>query len=96
MLACAQVADLKTAQYKFSQTLFGERSAEKELVSEIAGAQAQNRNLAGKIASLDEKVRVRTSKLSYFCHAMMRPSSPLRLSPHGPVALASGCRWLKS
>jgi hypothetical protein len=36
--------------------LFELRTRERELISEISGGQGQNKNLAGRIAGLDEQV----------------------------------------
>ena len=48
---------LKGQQVKQGQELFTLRNAEKEMISEIAGGQAQHKNVAERIRKLDEKVR---------------------------------------
>ncbi|CAD7704050.1 unnamed protein product, partial [Ostreobium quekettii] len=49
-------ADLKAQQYRQGQALFVERKKERDLISEIAGAHAENRNMKAKIAQLEAKV----------------------------------------
>ncbi|KAK9820385.1 hypothetical protein WJX72_009778 [[Myrmecia] bisecta] len=51
-----ELKGLKTEQFKRGQELFSLRSKEKEMISEIAGGQAQNKNLAEKINGLDDQV----------------------------------------
>ncbi|GMH34075.1 hypothetical protein BSKO_01909 [Bryopsis sp. KO-2023] len=52
-----EVVDLKAQQFKEGQKLFTERHRERELISEIAGAHSQNKNLKAKIAQLDDQVQ---------------------------------------
>eukprot|EP00195_Chlamydomonas_chlamydogama_P009299 CAMPEP_0202915398 /NCGR_PEP_ID=MMETSP1392-20130828/65575_1 /ASSEMBLY_ACC=CAM_ASM_000868 /TAXON_ID=225041 /ORGANISM="Chlamydomonas chlamydogama, Strain SAG 11-48b" /LENGTH=937 /DNA_ID=CAMNT_0049607407 /DNA_START=168 /DNA_END=2981 /DNA_ORIENTATION=- len=56
--------DLKKEQFRRSQKLFELRQKERELISEISGGQGQNKNLAARIAALDEQV-VRQQELLY-------------------------------
>ncbi len=51
-----QIKSLKTEQFKKGQVLFGLRELEKELSSELAGGQAQSRNLDSKINQLGDEV----------------------------------------
>ena len=51
-----QIKTLKTEQFKKGQVLFGLRELEKELSSELAGGQAQSRNLDSKINQLGDEV----------------------------------------
>ena len=54
---------LKGQQVKQGQELFTLRNAEKEMISEIAGGQAQHKNVAERIRKLDEKVRATSAYL---------------------------------
>lgn len=56
--------DLKKDQFKRSQKLFELRTKERELIGNISGGQAQNKNLAVRISQLDEQV-VRQQELLY-------------------------------
>lgn len=56
--------NLKKEQVKRSQQLFDLRQKERELISEISGGQSQNKNLASRVATLDEQV-VRQQELLY-------------------------------
>lgn len=55
-----EVKELEKALYAQSQSLFKERSREKDLISTISGGQAQNRNMVAKIQQLDDQARVPT------------------------------------
>lgn len=55
---------LEKIQFDKSQDLFKERQREKDLISEISGGQAQNRNLVRRIQQLDDNV-IRQQELLY-------------------------------
>jgi coiled-coil domain-containing protein 39 len=55
---------LEKVQFDKSQGLFTERKKEKDLISEISGGQAQNRNLVKRIQQLDDHV-IRQQELLY-------------------------------
>lgn len=55
---------LKKEQFKAGQNLHTLRQKEKELISEIAGAQGQSKNLTARLKALDEQL-VRQSELMY-------------------------------
>ena len=67
--------DLKKEQFRRSQQLFALRSAERELISDISGGQGQNKNLAARIATLDEQVSSRASR--HHAHVRVRTSTPV-------------------
>lgn len=50
------VADMKKAMFKKNQDLFSLRNTERDLIAEIAGGQAQNKNLISNISKLDSQV----------------------------------------
>ena len=58
------VADMKKVMFKESQRLFELRNQERDLIAEIAGGQAQNKNLAGNISKNDSQV-VKQQELLY-------------------------------
>ena len=66
---------LKGQQVKQGQELFTLRNAEKEMISEIAGGQAQHKNVAERIRKLDEKVRAMLAHLVRSLEVCRRPLS---------------------
>ncbi len=50
--------------------LFELRTKERELISEISGGQGQNKNMASRIAQLDEQVRLEP-RCPYLSHNFM-------------------------
>ena len=59
-----QLAELEKLQFSKAQQLFKARAREKDLISEISGGQAQNRNVVTKIQALDDNV-IRQQELLY-------------------------------
>ena len=53
-----QIKLLKSEQFKKGQVLFGLREQEKELSSELAGGQAQSKNLGSKVNQLSDEVSI--------------------------------------
>mmetsp|Transcript_4386 Transcript_4386/g.10991 ORF Transcript_4386/g.10991 Transcript_4386/m.10991 type:complete len:540 (-) Transcript_4386:72-1691(-) len=58
------VGEMKKAMFKKNQELFDLRNQERDLIAEIAGGQAQNKNLVGNISRLDGQV-VKQQELLY-------------------------------
>mmetsp|Transcript_5315 Transcript_5315/g.17662 ORF Transcript_5315/g.17662 Transcript_5315/m.17662 type:complete len:868 (+) Transcript_5315:644-3247(+) len=59
-----EVIALKDRMFKSSQQLFALRTAERDLIAEIAGGQSQNKNLTLKISTLDAQV-IKQQELLY-------------------------------
>jgi coiled-coil domain-containing protein 39 len=59
-----KLSELEKVQFQKAQALFKQRAHEKDLISEICGGQAQNRNLVTKIQRLDDQV-IRQQELLY-------------------------------
>ena len=66
-------ADLKAQQYRQGQALFAERKKERDLISEIAGAHAENRNMKAKITQLEAQVCISENKDASCCNDTSKP-----------------------
>jgi hypothetical protein len=71
-----EVRDLKELMFKHNQELFALRTAERNIIAEIAGGQAQNKNLGVKVRVFGVKTCVRHAPSQ--SAQMKQPAAPAR------------------